>query len=53
MHRSAGHFFLGDAFFCDRALPATLFDFALVRPSWRIWEALDATFLLVDFDLTI
>lgn len=47
----ANYFRLG--FFCDRALPATLLEVALNCPSRSTLEALDATDLLVDFDLAI
>lgn len=40
-------------FFWDSALPATLFDVSLKRPSRRTLDASVATFLLVDFAFAI
>jgi hypothetical protein len=40
-------------FFCDNALPATLFEVLLNRASRRTFEASEATFLLVDFALAM
>jgi hypothetical protein len=34
---------------CESALPATAFEFLLYRPSFKIFDAVDATFLLVCF----
>ena len=46
-------FFLGVERVCERALPATDFEAADVRPSFKIFEAVEATFLLVCFLLAM
>ena len=48
-----GYFFLGDDFFCERSLPATLFDVLLNWSSRSTLDASVATFLLVDFAFAI
>ncbi|MBA3673274.1 MAG: hypothetical protein H0W68_14780 [Gemmatimonadaceae bacterium] len=44
-------FLLGD-FRCDSALPAALFDLGEVLRPWRVFDALDAAFLPVSFDMS-
>ena len=38
---------------CDSALPAALFDFELVDLLAKVFDALEAAFLLVTFDFAI
>ena len=53
VERKLYFFFLGVDLVCESALPATDFEAADVRPSFKIFEAVEATFLLVCFLLGI